>query len=343
MIGRPISTSRNSPERRKRSAVLLLSVMLGFAALLLAAAWFAVTQPVMFRASSGDNRPQVDAARLEAHVRMLSETFHPRDERHPENLARVAAYLRKEFELANAVAVSEQPFESRGRTYRNVIASFGPRTNGLIVVGAHYDTAGALPGADDNASGVAGLIELAYLLGRTQPAARVELVAFALEEPPYFRSPLMGSAVHAASLKAQNFTVRAMLSLEMIGYFSDQPDSQQYPVSALKAIYPSQGNFIAIVGKIDQGRIVRHVKRAMTEASPLPVYSINAPRSIPGVDFSDHLNYWNEGYNALMITDTAFYRNPHYHTSTDTPDILDYRRMAMVVQGVHAAVLSLTR
>ncbi|HEV2802574.1 MAG TPA: M28 family peptidase [Pyrinomonadaceae bacterium] len=321
--------------------MLLLLVILGLAGLL-AGAWFAITQPVMFGRSAGADRPPVDVARLEAHVRMLSETFHPRDEGHPENLGRVAAYLRKEFERANPVAVSEQLFESRGRTYRNVIASFGPRTNDLIVVGAHYDTAGALPGADDNASGVAGLIELAYLLGRTSPAARVELVAFALEEPPYFRSPSMGSAVHAASLKSQGFAVRAMMSLEMIGYFSDQPDSQHYPVSALKAFYPSQGNFIVIVGKMDQGRLVRRVKKAMGDASPLPVYSINAPRSIPGVDFSDHLNYWNEGYDALMITDTAFYRNPHYHTSTDTPDTLDYRRMSMVVEGVYAAVLSLT-
>ncbi|HZG51328.1 MAG TPA: M28 family peptidase [Pyrinomonadaceae bacterium] len=322
--------------------MLLLLVMLGFAGLL-AGAWFAVTQPVMFPGSPGDNssRPPVDVARLEAHVRMLSETFAPRDEGHPENLGRVAAYLRKEFERANAV-VSEQPFTSRGQTYRNVIASFGPRTNEMIVVGAHYDTAGALPGADDNASGVAGLIELAYLLGRTPPAARIELVAFALEEPPYFRSPLMGSAVHAASLKSGGFAVRAMLSLEMIGYFSDQPDSQQYPVSVLKAFYPSRGNFIAVIGKIDQGHLVRRVKKAMMAASPLAVSSINAPRSIPGVDFSDHLNYWNEGYDALMITDTAFYRNPHYHTSADTHDTLDYQRMAMVVQGVYAAVLSLT-
>jgi len=322
--------------------LLLLLVTLVFTGLLLAAAWFAVTQPLMFGGAASTGSPPVDAARLEAHVRMLSETLAPRDAGHPENLERAAAYLRQEFERAQAAVVSVQPFEAHGRTYRNVIASFGPRTNELVVVGAHYDTAGALPGADDNASGVAGLIELAYLLGRTPPTARVELVAFALEEPPYFRSPFMGSAVHAASLRSQGFAVRAMLSLEMIGYFSDQPDSQQYPVSFLKAFYPAQANFIAVVGKMDQWRTVRRVKKAMTEASQLPVYSINAPRSIPGVDFSDHLNYWNEGYDALMITDTAFYRNPHYHTSTDTPETLDYRRMASVVQGVYAAVLSLT-
>lgn len=321
--------------------MLLLLITLVFVGLLLAV-WFAITQPIIFGGASRGNIPPVDAARLEAHVRLLSETFGPRDGGHPENLDRAAAYLRQEFERAKA-AVSEQPFQVGGRTYRNVVASFGPRTKELIVVGAHYDTAGPLPGADDNASGVAGLIELAHMLGATSPALRVELVAFALEEPPYFRSPSMGSAIHAASLKAQGFDVRAMFSLEMIGYFSDEPDSQQYPISILKALYPSRGNFITVVGKTDQGRVLRRVKKAMIGASPLPVYSINAPRSIPGVDFSDHLNYWNEGYDALMITDTAFYRNRNYHTFADTPDTLDYKRMAMVVQGVYAAVDDLSR
>ncbi|HEY0098813.1 MAG TPA: M28 family peptidase [Pyrinomonadaceae bacterium] len=342
MTGTSLSNSPVHPERRKRFVVLLLLIILGFAGLLLVT-WFAITQPLISRGTAGGNVPPVDAARLEAHVRVLSGTLSPRDAGHPENLDRVAAYLRKEFEQAKAIEVSEQPFESRGRTYRNVIASFGPRDKELIVVGAHYDTAGALPGADDNASGVAGLLELAYLLGRIPPAVRVELVAFTLEEPPYFRSPLMGSAIHASSLRAQGFNVRAMLSLEMIGYFSDQPESQHYPVSILKAFYPARGNFISVVGKMDQVRTMRRVKKAMLEASPLPVYSINAPRTIPGVDFSDHLNYWNEGYDALMITDTAFYRNPNYHTFTDTPDTLDYKRMAMVVQGVYAAVLALSR
>lgn len=340
MTGSTISTSRTKSERRKRFAVLLLLVTLGFLGLL-AAAWFAITQPVMFRGAASNDRPPVDAARLEAHVRMLSETLGPRDEGHPENLDRAAAYLRQEFERAQAASVSEQPFQAHGRTYRNVIASFGPQTRELIVVGAHYDTAGPLPGADDNASGVAGLLELAYLLGKASPAVRVELVAFALEEPPYFRTPLMGSAIHASSLKERGVSVRAMFSLEMIGYFNDQAGSQHYPLSLLKAFYPSTGNFIVVVGKLGQGRVLRRVKEAMISASPLPVYSINAPRTIPGVDFSDHLNYWNEGYDAVMITDTAFYRNQNYHTFNDRPETLDYNRMAMVVQGVYAAVTAL--
>ena len=200
-----------------------------------------------------------------------------------------------------------------------------------------------LPGADDNASGVAGLIELAYLLGKTSLPVRVELVAFTLEEPPFFRTPFMGSAIHAASLKKQGVKVRIMFALEMIGFFSDASHSQGFPLSILRLFYPSQGNFIAVVGKLGQGSVVRRVKQAMRGPSLLPVYSINAPRFVPGIDFSDHLNYWEAGYEAVMITDTAFYRNQGYHTLQDTPDTLDYERMAMVVQGVYAAILASAR
>jgi Zn-dependent M28 family amino/carboxypeptidase len=270
---------------------------------------------------------------------MLSETFFPRDEGHPENLGRVAAYIHQEFTQANG-KVAEQPYTAQGETYRNVIALFGPDTAERIVVGAHYDSAGEQPGADDNASGVAGLIELAYLLGKTSLPVRIELVAFALEESGYFRTAQMGSAVHAESLKKQSASVRVMFSLEMVGYFTDAPHSQGFPLPLLAAFYPSRGNFIAVVSKLDQGLVVRRIKKAMSGASPLPVYSINAPRFVPGVDFSDHLNYWQAGYDAAMITDTAFYRNKNYHTSRDTPDTLDYRRMAMVVQGSYAAVLA---
>ena len=315
---------------------------------LLAAAWAVVTQPVppprKSRSSGGSAIGLVEPGRLEAHVRMLSETLVPRDEEHPENLDRVAAYILGEFERAQAVEVAEQPYPVNGRTYRNVLARFGPDTRERIVVGAHYDAAGPYPGADDNASGVAGLIELAHLLGRTKLPLRVELVAFSLEEPPYFRTEYMGSAVHAASLKKQGVPVRAMFCLEMIGYFSDAPGSQGFPTPALKPFYPSKGNFITIVGKPDQGALVRRVKTAMRHASPLPVFSINAPTAVPGIDFSDHGSYWKAGYDAaVMITDTAFYRNPNYHTARDTADTLDYRRMALVVQGVYAAVLAETR
>jgi Zn-dependent M28 family amino/carboxypeptidase len=284
----------------------------------------------------------VSPARLEAHVRALAERFRPRDYLHPRNLDGAAAYVREEFERAGG-RVSEQPYAAEGRTYRNVIAAFGPDTGERVVVGAHYDAAGPYPAADDNASGVAGLIELAHLPGKTELPVRVELVAYPLEEPPFFRTPYMGSAVHAASLRQAGVRVRAMLSLEMIGYFTDAPESQRFPLGFLRAFYPTEGNFITVVGSLGGGGVVRKVKQAMRKAAPLLVHSINAPRWIAGVDFSDHVNYWDAGYPAAMITDTAFYRNPFYHTARDTPDTLDYRRMAMVVQGVYAAVLRLAR
>ena len=322
-------------QRGVRTRMLLIALLfLG----LLVAGWALVTQPVP-RGKGGAAKTSVEPARLEAHVRMLSRTLSPRDDEHPQNLDRVAAYIRKEFERARG-RVTEQPFPVNGRTYRNVIAWFGPDTKERIVVGAHYDAAGPYPGADDNASGVAGLIELAHLLGRTSLPRRVELVAFTLEEPPYFATDRMGSAVHAASLKRQGVPVRAMFCLEMIGYFTDAPGSQGFPAPALKPFYPSRGNFITVAGNTGQGALARRVKKVMRGASSLPVYSINAPASLSGIDFSDHRNYWEAGYPAVMITDTAFYRNKNYHTPQDTPETLDYRRMAMVVQGVYAAVLA---
>lgn len=278
--------------------------------------------------------------RLRAHVEALSERFVPRDHAHPQNLDRAAAYIRAELERAGG-SVTEQTFNVVGNTYRNVIAAYGSESDERIVVGAHYDSAGPLPAADDNASGVAGLIELAYLLQQAKLPMRVELVAYSLEEPPWFGSEHMGSAVHAKSLRAANVRVRAMFSLEMIGYFTDAPRSQRFPLDALRLLYPSEGNFIAVVGKLGQGSTVRAIERAMRRASPLPVHSIAAPRSLPGVGLSDHASYWDVGYRAVMITDTAFFRNPNYHTAHDRADTLDYARMAMVVRGVHAAVLGL--
>lgn len=223
-----------------------------------------------------------------------------------------------------------------GERYKNVVARFGPESGRLLVIGAHYDSHGATRGADDNASGIAGLLELAHLLGQSGPARPVELVASTLEEPPHFRSPHMGSVWHARALKAAGREVELMLSLEMIGYFSDSPGSQAYPLAALKLGYPDRGNFIALVGQFGDFGVSRSVKAAMSGASELPVYSLNAPSMVQGVDFSDHRSYWAQGYPALMVTDTAFMRNPNYHRAGDTFDKLDYKRMAMVVQAVYA-------
>lgn len=334
-----------SGEPKRRASLALRAARTAFLlALVLALLGWYLTQPVI---GVEERTPALRAEpeRLRAGVVMLAQTFAPRDARHPENLARAAEWIRGE--LAAALGAAElRPFVVQGQTHANVVARAGPplaEGDELVVVGAHYDAAEPGIGADDNASGVAGLIELARLLAAEPPTQAVELVAFALEEPPYFRTRSMGSYVHAQALVAAGTRVRAMLALEMIGFFDDAPGSQGYPMLGLRLFYPSRADFIAVVGVPGQTGLVRRIKCAMAGAMGLDVRSMNAPRFVPGVDFSDQLNYWDAGFEAVMITDTAFYRNANYHRAGDTPATLDYARMAQVVEGVHAAVLALDR
>ncbi|MBI5624503.1 MAG: M28 family peptidase [Elusimicrobia bacterium] len=291
-----------------------------------------------------------DAARLRRHVEILA-AMTPRDSDHPRILDRAARYVSAELRDSGA-RMSEQAyafdwFDQRNRKqrlgpFRNIIASFGPDTAERVVVGAHYDAFGPFPGADDNASGVAVLLEAGRLLGREPLALRVDLVAFTLEEPPFFATPHMGSARHAVKLKEEGVRVRAMLSLEMLGRYSDAPGSQATPSVLLKLLYPSAGDFVAVVTDHASRGLAKPVKAAMSGFG-LPVYSITAPASVPGIDYSDHSSYWDQGYPAVMVTDTAFYRNKDYHTPKDTPERLDYARMALAAEGVVSAVRGLAK
>jgi hypothetical protein len=321
-------------------------LLLGFAAAVVVGlsvtAFLVVTQPTVPVSPPPEvTAARIDPARLERRVRHLVSAY-PHSQGTPEGMAQVADWITAELRPTTA-EVAPQRFEVDGQEFRNVCAAFGPAGTERIVVGAHYDTAYGNPGADDNASGVAGLLGLAELLASARLEHRVELVAFALEEPPAFLTSSMGSAVHARALRDGGVAVRAMLSLEMIGYFDDEPRSQGYPSTALRPFYSSRANFIAVVSRLADRSLVRTVKAAMQGAASLPVASLNGPAIIPGVSFSDHLNYWAEGFPAAMITDTAFYRNPNYHGEGDLPETLDYRRMAEVVRGVFAAVLALDR
>jgi Zn-dependent M28 family amino/carboxypeptidase len=313
--------------RRVVFAVLaVLAVILGLAAV-------AITQPT-FGNSSAPALASANPERLRRHVEFLTVATSPRDSDHPENLEKAAAYIKEQLSLAGA-RVRDQEFTVRGRTYRNVIASFGPEAGPLLVVGAHYDSFGDFgpnPGADDNASGTAGLLELARLLAGRHLRHRVELVAYANEEPPWFGSPWMGSAVHARSLKGQD--VRAMICLEMIGYFTEK---QPAPNWLFRLLYPDRGDFIVVAGRWSDRILTRHVKRAIGSTG-FPTHSFTAPRDA-GIDASDQRSYWDVGIPAVMVTDTAFVRNPHYHTAGDTAETLDYGRMAQVVEGVATAGL----
>jgi len=315
--------------RWRWAAALALALALGLAALLAF-----VAQPFV-KPLQPSHRIAVYPANLEAHVRALSQRFHPRSVAHPANVEAAADYVRNQMRAAGA-SVREQIYLHEGERHRNLVARFGPDRGPLLVIGAHYDSHGDTPGADDNASGVAGLIELARLFVAQPPPRAVELVAYAAEEPPHFRTQGMGSWQHARALQAAGIEIDLMIALEMIGTFRDDPASQRYPVPGLGLLYPSQGDFIAVVGHPTHWRATRALKASMRGAAPLPVHSINAPPALAGVDFSDHWSYWQHGMPALMVTDTAFYRNEQYHRAGDTADRLDYRRMGEVVIGVAA-------
>ncbi|MDX9973244.1 MAG: M28 family peptidase [FCB group bacterium] len=285
---------------------------------------------------------EVDPERLRTHVTALIGTSRPRNSQNPLALDQAAGYISREFAAAG-YAIYEQRYQVEGQPYKNIIARFGPVTAPRIVVGAHYDVAGQGPGADDNASGVAGLIELARLVSQQKPALGycVEFVAYTLEEPPHFGKPTMGSAVHAKSLKQEAARVRLMISLEMIGYYSDAPNSQQLPPSFLRSgSFSSTGNFIAVVGRKGATDPIGLVAQAMRLGSDIPVEAVLSSL-LMGAGLSDQLNYWNEGYSAVMITDTAFYRNANYHKTTDLPDTLHYPKMAETVEGLYYVLLSL--
>ncbi|SFP91731.1 M28 family peptidase [Hymenobacter arizonensis] len=281
-----------------------------------------------------------DTVRLRQHLQVLTTTPQPRNYQHPIVLDTVAAYVSRQLHAAGA-RVAQQPYTVNGQTYRNVLGSFGPEAGPRLVVGAHYDVCGDQPGADDNGTGVAALLELARLLGQ-QPSLpyRIDLVAYTLEEPPFFRTKNMGSYVHAASLHAAGVPVRGMVALEMLGYFDDRKGSQDYPFGPLKFIYGSRGNYVTVAQKIGNGRFGRQFARRYKNAARLPVRRFKAPAWLPGIDFSDHLNYWKFGYPAVLLTDTAFYRNKSYHETTDTLARLDMRRLGLAVDALLATVLA---
>lgn len=280
-----------------------------------------------------------DAKRLETLVYRLVNDFGRRGFDTPHNLDRVAGFIHSQLEMTGA-RVSRQTFDLQEGLFQNVVAEYGPDSESILVVGAHYDAADGLPGADDNASGVAGLLELGRLLAQAALKQRVILVGFTLEEPPFFGSDAMGSAVYADALNAQGIDVELMISLEMIGYFVDEPGTQDYPFPLMRWVYPDRGNFIAVVDRLfsDQARALRETFR---HATTLPAWSFNAPAFMEGVHFSDHRNFWHHDYPAVMVTDTAYLRNRAYHTPGDTPERLDYERMAEVVNGVYSHLLSL--
>ncbi|KPJ98593.1 MAG: hypothetical protein AMK71_11145 [Nitrospira bacterium SG8_35_4] len=282
------------------------------------------------------------AGNLKKTVYYLAEEIGPRSYTQTDALQKTTDYIKSALK-GYGYEVSVQAYSAKGRTFENISAvrKGTARPEKLLVVGAHYDTVPGTPGADDNASGVAGLLELARLFADEQPGITLHFVAFALEEPPFFRTKQMGSYVYAKKLHDGQSDVEGMICLESMGFFRDSPDSQMFPLPFLRFFYPRTGNYITFVSDFRSRDFLNRAKTAFRQGSSLPAESLSSFAIIPGVDFSDHRSFWKFGYKAIMVTDTAFYRNPNYHGIGDVPATLDYERLAEVVMGLKASIREL--
>ncbi len=277
--------------------------------------------------------------RLYKDVKFLTELRPYRNYLNLESLEKVCDYIKREFDEAG-LQLEEQKWVAAGREYTNVIASYNRCEGKRLVVGAHYDVCGDQPGADDNASAVAGLLETARLIGQHKPEIdyQIDFVAYCLEEPPFFGSENMGSFVHAKSLFEAKVDLLGMICYEMIGYFSDQPNSQPFPSPELARIYPSTADFIIVVGIEPYAEFNQKVKSLMAENAKIDVQVISFPSQEGLAGLSDHRNYWHFGYQALMINDTSFIRNPNYHLPSDTIETLNFEKMAEVINCSYKAI-----
>ncbi len=281
-------------------------------------------------------------AGLQRHVQALAGEIGVRsDETYP-NVQRAAAYIERRLKDLGYTVLSQE-YTARNRSYRNIEATL-PGVPGhaheVVILGAHYDTAEGAPGADDNASGVAGVLELARIFAQERQARTIRFVFFPNEEPPSFPTADMGSRQYATAARASNDQIVAMLSIESIGYYDLDKGSQRYPFP-LNLAYPNVGDFIGFVSNLKSRSLLHRAIGAFRAHATLPTQGAAAPAWVPGVWWSDHWSFWRVGYPAIMITDTAPYRNPFYHTPQDTPDKLDYDRMARVVHGLTHVVRAL--
>ncbi|GHA67726.1 M28 family peptidase [Pontibacter akesuensis] len=283
--------------------------------------------------------------RLYQDVAFLTSLKPARNYQNKQSLEAASAYVYEELDKLSFDKLEYQEFTvSTGNKYRNVSAIFEGASEERIIIGAHYDVCGDQPGADDNASAVAGMLETARLLHVYQQEGQLhytyEFVAYCLEEPPFFGSDEMGSAVHARKMLQEKVPVKFMIAYEMIGYFSDAPGSQNFPDPALKSMFPDTGNFVVIAGHSTQEEVAKTLAQRMQQHCTTLVFPVAFPVTNGLANLSDHSSYSRHGYNAVMVNDTSFLRNPHYHMPSDTIDTLDFERMADVVNGVTGMLLS---
>lgn len=291
---------------------------------------------------------ETNTQNLRGHVSFLTSLSPARNYRNVQSLNKAAAYIYDKLTALSFDQLEYQEFSvSSGTIYKNVSALMKGSNTNRIIIGAHYDVWDDQPGADDNASAIAGLLETARLLNNYRKENKLnhtlEFVAYCLEEPPFFATDEMGSAVHARQIKKDNIPLKLMICYEMIGYFSDKPGSQGFPHPSLKSMFPDKGNFIIVGGHSSKPAVAHHFAELMQKACTIPVYPVASVITDGPVALSDHRSYWQLGFPAVMINDTSFLRNPHYHEKTDTIDTLDFEKMAEVVNGVTGAIISLDK
>ena len=271
-------------------------------------------------------------------VTELAGNIGERNVMHPRALADAARYIERAFADAGYTP-ARQTFVADGVSCSNIEAEV-PGGAEIVVISAHYDSVIGAPGADDNGSGVAAVLALARTFAGRKQKRTLRFVAFANEEPPWFATEQMGSFRYAQRCRERRENVVAMLSLESIGYFTDTAGSQQYP-AMLEHVYPKQGNFIAFASNLRSGALLRRCVAVFRRHATVPAEGGALPEQVPGIGWSDQWAFWRCGYRAVMVTDTALFRNPNYHTATDTPDTLDYERLARVVEGLSSVVENL--
>jgi hypothetical protein len=291
--------------------------------------------------------PNISADVLRAHVTKLAGEIGERNTELPAKLRAAAEYIEQTWR-AQGYQVTRQPYLAGGVECFNLEVQLAGRDKSapIVLIGAHYDSVPGSPGANDNASGIAALLELSRVFagadGRETRPATLRFVAFVNEEPPYFETELQGSAVYARAARQRGDNIRAMISLETMGCFSDVPGSQQFPSPLFKLIYPTRGNYIAFVSNFGSRGVMRDGVRAFRAHTDLPVKCCATFSRVAGVNWSDHAPFWREGYRAFMVTDTAPFRYPHYHTEQDTPDKINYPALARVTQGLCGVLTTLS-
>ncbi|MBA4396738.1 MAG: aminopeptidase [Syntrophus sp. (in: bacteria)] len=281
---------------------------------------------------------------LYGHVEHLSVTIGSRSVYEYDQLNAAKEYIFSRLKSMGHTPVL-QDYSYLDRIFSNIIVSIPGKADPgeIVLIGAHYDTVAGTPGADDNASAVALLLEMCRLLRHETPDRTLRLVFFTLEEPPVFRSDFMGSAVHAKEARSRQENIVAMISLEMLGYYSDEKGGQSFPFPLMSLIYPTTPDFVAVVGNLSSRGLVKKIATSLRKTGGIGIETLATSSFVPGIDFSDHRSFWKMDYPAAMITDTAFYRNPNYHTENDTIDTLDFTRMNMLLHALVQMAKDLSR